>query len=137
MQSQEISLCEHFIEIVEELDLKRPRARGREIGIVSNRAHTESDCPAGDLAADSSHAEDAQGFATQLNTFKALSIPTAGLHAGIGLRDASGNRYQQRESVFSGRYRVACGCVHHDDPAPGSGFDIHIINPDTGPADGF
>ena len=39
--------------------------------------------------------------------------------------------------MFSGGYRVTCGRVHHDDPAPGSGFDIHVINADTGPSDGF
>src|ERR1700758_578049 len=58
MQSQEIRLSEHFVEIVEELNLKRSGASGREIRIVSNWAHPESDCPPSDLAADPSHAED-------------------------------------------------------------------------------
>ncbi len=95
MHRQEVGLSQDFVELFKKLDLKRPGTAGREVWVVGNRPHSECDCAPGNFRPDASHSDDANGFSLEFDTFETLPIPFAILHAGVGLRDAPGDRYQQ------------------------------------------
>ena len=78
-----------LIELFDEFDLQRTRATGGKIRIVSEHAHAESDGPPRDLRADAAHAENGERLVVELDAFKVFSIPLAGLHARVRLRDVA------------------------------------------------
>src|SRR5258708_13439164 len=93
-----------------------------EIGIVGNGAHTESDSAAGDFRSNAAHAKNTERFSVQLHSLKAFSIPFSGFHAGVGLRNVSSDRDQQRKRMLCTGNRFSPLPIHHRDPTPRTHF---------------
>ena len=137
MEGNEIGEGQDFIEAFDQFNLKAAGAAGREIRIVSEDTHSKGHGATGKLSADAAHAENGEGFAIKLNAFKALAIPFACFHRGMGLGNIAGKGHHQRESMFCRGDRIATRGVHHNDASLGSFFHIDIIHAHSSAANHF
>ena len=137
VHGDEIGLREGVLEVFDQFDLQGFGARRGEVGVISEHAHPEGEGAFGHFGADAAHAKDGQCLAVEFDALKTFTIPLAGLHAGIGLRNLAGDGNEEGKGVFRSGDRVSARGVHHDDAALRGGVDVHIVHPDPGAADGF
>ena len=95
VQRNEIRICQQIIQLFDELHLQTARARGREIGIISNHAHAKGNRAPAQLASNSAHANHAESFIVKLDTFKIFPAPFLGAQTRVRLRNFSGDAEQE------------------------------------------
>src|ERR1700719_2654519 len=100
MEGDEISRREKIFELVDKLDLQTPGPRGREVRIVRHHPHAKGDRSPAQLAADASHADDAERFVVKLHALKICSVPFSRADIGICLRNLPGHAQQKRKCVL-------------------------------------
>jgi hypothetical protein len=118
-----------------EFDTQRiGRARWQE-GVVHEHGHSECLGPDRDLAADPSHAQDAEGLRVEFDSHQTLLAPLAGVHARMAGNDVAAQRHQQGPGVLGRRERVLARGIHHDHPAFRRGLHIDVVHPGPRPPD--
>ena len=134
MERQEIRPCEHLVEArAVHAELAEPV--GRDERVVRDDLHLEPNGTPGDLTADPPEPEHAERLVGELDPAPLRPLPPAGRQRRVGLRDVAREREQQPDRVLGGRDDVRLGRVRHDDPAPGRGVDVHVVDADAGAAD--
>src|SRR5437773_5384258 len=91
VHTNKIRSRKEIIQFVQELNLQRTGTRRREIGIIRDHPHAESDGAACQFTTDAPHPDHAECLVIQLYAFEILPIPIFVAHACIGLRDLSRN----------------------------------------------
>src|SRR5690606_40101200 len=88
----------------------------REYRIIADDIHAESFGTFDNLAADTTHANDAKHLVAKLYAEERLAVPFAGNCLLVGLRNVASNSHHHRESMLASRNRVAVRRVDDYDP---------------------
>jgi hypothetical protein len=97
--------------------------------VVSDDMHPEAERAIGDLAADASQPEDAEGLPRELDAREALAIPGARRQCRVRLRDVAGEGEEESDGMLGcGVHRRLCR-VRDDDPTPRGGVDVDVVDP--------
>ena len=105
------------------------------IRVITNGGHFHSLHTFGNAAADTANADDAKGFALNLNAVKGFAVPFAFLNGLMGLRNVTSHSHHHSNSVLGSSHGVAFRGVEYDNAFSGCGGDINVINANTGAAD--
>ena len=108
---------------------------GCDEGVVADELHAEAGGAAGDFEADAAKADDAEGFAAELGALQGFFLPLAGVHGGVGARDAAGHGDHEAKGEFGDGDGVGAGGVHDDDAAMGGGGGVDVVDAYAGAAD--
>ena len=100
MQRNEVRVCKQIVELFYQFDLQTACARGREIGIVSHNPHPKGDGAPAQFASNPPHADNAECFVVELDTFEIFSAPLFATQTRVRLRNFSRNAKQKRKCVF-------------------------------------
>src|SRR5579862_5799233 len=96
VEGDDIDLAEELVEVADQFDSAVEHAGGADEGVEADDGHLHRQSSRGDGSADSTHSDDAEGFAGELSALKLASlfpIELAGLEAGVGLGDFSGQAH--------------------------------------------
>ena len=131
----EVGLDQDGLQVRHQFDAERPGPLLGHVRVERHEPHAEGLGPLGHHGPDPPQADDAQGLPVKLYALESLSVPPAGLHAGVGLRDVAGLGQEQGEGVLGRRDDVGLGRIHHGDTAAGGGLDVHVVQADPGAPD--
>src|SRR5437773_6349915 len=84
VQTDEIGSGEEIIQFVHELNLQRTGTRRRQIGIIRDHPHAESDGAACQFTTDAAHPDHAEYLVVKFDTFEIFPLPVFAAHTCIG-----------------------------------------------------
>src|SRR5581483_7665400 len=87
------------------------------------------------LLADPAEAEHAERLAGELDAAPARPLPAALLEGRVRLWDVPGEGDEQADRLLGRRHDGRLGGVRDDDPSPGRGGDVDVVDADAGAAD--
>src|SRR5690606_39412228 len=100
----------------------------REYRIIADDIHAESFGTFDNLAADTTHANDAKHLVAKLYAEERLAVPFAGNCLLVGLRNVASNSHHHRESMLASRNRVAVRRVDDYDPEACCRIQLDIVD---------
>ena len=106
-----------------------------DIWVVADDFHIKGQGALCHAAADTAHADNAQGFALQLNACVLLAVPLALLEGFIGNRYMARHSHHHGTGMLGGSNGVAARGVDNNNALVGSGSDIDVVYAHTGTAD--
>ena len=134
VQGDEVGAHQEFLEL-NLVDAHGFGAFGAEVRVEGGDLHAQALGAVGDDRADVAAADDAERLACEFDAHEAVLFPFAGVRRGVGGGDLAGEGEHQRDGVLGRRDRVAVRRVHDDDAAAGGGWDVDVVDADTGAAD--
>ncbi len=132
VDGDEIGLADQVVE-GHQFGSHRPRPLSRQVRVVRNQSHAESQCPLRDQGSDPAQADDPEGLAVHLDAFPAGPFPAARFQRGVSLGNIAGLRQQESDGVLGGGEDVRLRGVDHHHTAPGGGGDVHVVEADARP----
>ena len=124
-----------FGERIVNLNVDFLRALRREIGVEGDNVHLERFTKFRNGLTDASHANNAERLAVELATGELFAIPATFHERLVRCADIATHGKHEREGLLGGGRRVAARRVHNDDPMPGRGFKIDIVDANAGASD--
>ena len=118
--------------------LSTPSSRNRSADderVVGDDLHLQPERAPRDLLADPAEAEHAERLVGELDPAPLRALPAALDERRVRLRDVARERDQQADRVLGRRDDVRLRRVRDDDPAPGRGVDVDVVDADPGAAD--
>ncbi|MNK86073.1 hypothetical protein D3C87_1059760 [compost metagenome] len=103
--------------------------------IVRQDPHAQGVGGLDEAGSDLAEAHDAEDFLVELGAHEGFALPEAGLHGGVGGRDAAGEGEHQGERMLGGRDGIAFRGVDDDDAGLGGGGNVDVVDPDARAAD--
>ena len=134
VQRHELRALEHLAER-RRLDAELAEPLGRDERVVGDHLHLERERTARDLPPDAAEAEHPEHLVGELDAAPASALPPALAQRRVRLRDVAREREQQPDRVLGGGDDVRPRRVGDDDPLPGRGVDVDVVDPHSGPAD--
>ena len=106
-----------------------------DIWVVADDFHIKGQGALCHAAADTAHADNAQGFALQLNACVLLAVPLALLEGFVGNRYMARHSHHHGTGMLGGSNGVAARGVDNNNALVGSGSNINVVHAYTGTAD--
>ena len=103
--------------------------------IEGDDSHAKGLAACGDLAADASHADDAENLVRQLSPHERFAVPLAAAKTLVSRSDAARQGQQQGERMLCRAEGVAGGGVHHDDPETRGRVLVDVVGSHPGAND--
>ncbi len=135
MEREKVRNRQHVVLGRRVLDAELAKAIVGDERVVGHDLHAEPDRAAGHLLADPAEAEHAERLPFELDAAPLGALPAMLLQRRVGLRDVAGERDHQPDRLLGGRDDRRLGRVRNDDPAPGRGLDVDVVDTDAGAAD--
>ena len=135
MDRDEVGLHQERFEVGRELHTKRLGPVFRHVRIERDDAHAEGQGSLRHHGPHPSQPHHPDRLAVQLDSLEPLPLPRAGPEGGVGLRHVAGLSQEEGDGVLGSGDDVRLRRVHHGDPAAGGRLDVHVVEPDAGPAD--
>ena len=127
--------AEQVLELGRALDPELAEALGGDELVEGDDVHLEALGAPRDELADPAEADHAERLAVELGALEPRPLPGPADQRRLRLGDVAAERQHQRQGVLGGGDRVRFGRVGDDDPAPGRGGDVDVVDPGAGAAD--
>ena len=131
---QEVGLGDQFVER-DELSAELLGARGRDVRVEGDHAHAEGLHASGDERADAAEADHAERLLEELRAGERAALPCPARQRGVGGRDVAREADDVSARELGGRDDVRGRRVDDHDARGRGGFDIDVVEADTGPRD--
>ena len=132
----DVGSAQELVEL-DQFDPVESRLLGGHERVLAQDRHLHRPRPVGDGLADLAQADDAERPPAQLHAGQPAAgrLPVAGAHRRVPGRDPPGEPVQERQRVLGRGDRVAGRRVDDDDPGPGRGVEVDVVDAHAGPPD--
>src|SRR5215203_1737063 len=135
MEGDQLRPAQQLLDRLSALDTEVAEALGGDELVEGDNLHLEALGAFGDELADAAEADHPQGLAVELGALELGAVPAAGDKRFVRLGDVAEEGEGEGERVLGGGDGVRFRRIGDDDPAPGRGGDVDVVDAGSGAAD--